>query len=249
MLLEIHRVSKHYRLGTNLIKALNEVSLEIEESEFLAIMGPSGSGKSTFLQVASMLSQPSSGKIKLKDKDVTLYNEVERAKLRNKEIGFIFQQFNLLPRTSALDNVALPLVYAKVGLKERMERAKAILEKVGLGDRLKNTPAQLSGGQQQRVAIARALINDPSIIFADEPAGNLDSKSGNEIKQLLIDLNREGKTIIMVTHEPDDAQIAKRLIIFKDGVVVDDSKITSERLIETKTEKVAGNGKHQVKKP
>lgn len=237
MLLEIQHVSKHYQLGNNTIKALNNVNLEIAEGEFLAIMGPSGSGKSTFLQVASMLAQPSSGKISLKNKDVTEYNEVERSRLRNQEIGFIFQQFNLLPRTSALDNVALPLVYAKVNQREREKRAKEMLEKVGLGDRLYNTPAQLSGGQQQRVAIARALVNDPSIIFADEPAGNLDSKSGNEIKQLLISLNKEGKTIIMVTHEPDDAQIAKRLVIFKDGEVIDDTKITTERQIEQKTEK------------
>ncbi|MCL4208761.1 ABC transporter ATP-binding protein [Patescibacteria group bacterium] len=239
MLLEIKNVAKHYQIGNNTIKALNNVNLEIEEGEFLAIMGPSGSGKSTFLQVASMLAQPSAGKIKLKGRDVTEYNEVERSKLRNQEIGFIFQQFNLLPRTSALDNVALPLLYAKVSRSERDRRAKAMLEKVGLGDRLSNTPAQLSGGQQQRVAIARALVNEPSIIFADEPAGNLDSKSGNEIKQFLIELNKEGKTIIMVTHEPDDAQIAKRLIIFKDGEVIDDSKITTEKQIEQKTKSVA----------
>lgn len=241
MLLEIKNVAKHYQIGNNTIKALNNVNLEIEEGEFLAIMGPSGSGKSTFLQVASMLAQPSAGKIKLKGRDVTEYNEVERSKLRNQEIGFIFQQFNLLPRTSALDNVALPLLYAKVSHSERDRRAKAMLEKVGLGDRLSNTPAQLSGGQQQRVAIARALVNEPSIIFADEPAGNLDSKSGNEIKQFLIDLNKEGKTIIMVTHEPDDAQIAKRLIIFKDGEVIDDSKITTEKQIEQKTKSVTPN--------
>jgi len=238
MLLEIKNVAKHYQIGNNTIKALDNVNLEIEEGEFLAIMGPSGSGKSTFLQVASMLAQPSSGKIKLKGRDVTEYNEVERSKLRNQEIGFIFQQFNLLPRTSALDNVALPLLYAKVSRSERDRRAKEMLEKVGLGDRLSNTPAQLSGGQQQRVAIARALVNEPSIIFADEPAGNLDSKSGNEIKQFLIKLNKEGKTIIMVTHEPDDAQIAKRLIIFKDGEVIDDSKITTQKQIEQKTKSV-----------
>jgi len=242
MLLKLKSVSKHYQMGETTIKALNEVTLSIKEGEFIAIMGPSGSGKSTFLQVASILAQPTAGEIFIKDKDVTQYDEVERSRLRNKEIGFIFQQFNLLPRTSALDNVALPLVYAKVGTKERDERAKAMLNKVGLGDRIKNTPAQLSGGQQQRVAVARALINNPSIIFADEPAGNLDSKSGEEIKRLLIDLNKEGKTIIMVTHEPDDAAIAKRLIMFKDGVIVDDSKIKGGKEIAAKSEKVAGNG-------
>jgi putative ABC transport system ATP-binding protein len=226
-------------MGDNVIKALNNVSLEIEEGEFIAIMGPSGSGKSTFLQVASMLAHLTSGTISLKGKDVTKYDEVERSRLRNKEIGFIFQQFNLLPRTSAIDNVALPLLYAKVKNDERDRRAIAMLEKVGLGDRLQNTPAQLSGGQQQRVAIARALVNDPSIIFADEPAGNLDSKSGDEIKKLLIDLNKEGKTIIMVTHEPDDAAIAKRLVIFKDGEVVDDSKIKGQKQIKEKNIKVS----------
>jgi len=225
-------------MGDNVIKALNNVSLEIEEGEFLAIMGPSGSGKSTFLQVASMLAHLTSGQINLKGKDVTEYNEIERSKLRNQEIGFIFQQFNLLPRTSAIDNVALPLVYAKVNNSERDRRSIEMLQKVGLGDRLQNTPAQLSGGQQQRVAIARALVNNPSIIFADEPAGNLDSKSGEEIKKLLIDLNKEGKTIIMVTHEPDDASIAKRLVIFKDGEIVNDSKIKSKKEVEKKNHNI-----------
>ena len=224
MLLKLQHVSKHYQMGEgNVIKALYQVNLEVKEGELVAVMGPSGSGKSTFLQVASMLSAPTEGKIFLKDKDVTQYNEVERARLRNKEIGFIFQQFNLLPKTSALDNVALPLVYAGVRNGEGMRRAKAMLEMVGLGDRLKNTPAQLSGGQQQRVAIARALVNEPSIIFDDEPTGNLDSKSGEDVKKFLVKLNKEGKTIIMVTHEIDDAAIARRLILFKDGQVVKDS--------------------------
>jgi len=229
MLLKLDNVSKHYHLGDNLIKALDQVCLEIKQGEFVSIMGPSGSGKSTFLQVASILAEPSSGKIFLKDKDVTSYNEVERAKLRNKEIGFIFQSFNLLARTSALDNVALPLIYAKVSENERKARSQLLLEKVGLGDRLKNTPAQLSGGQQQRVAVARALVNDPAILFADEPTGNLDSKSSQDIKDLLVNLHAEGKTIIMVTHEYDDAQIADRLITFRDGQVMSDAPIKHQK--------------------
>ncbi|MDQ5950905.1 MAG: Macrolide transporter ATP-binding protein [Patescibacteria group bacterium] len=222
MLLQLENVSKHYHLGGTVIRALDHVSFGINKGEFVAVMGPSGSGKSTFLQVASMLASPSSGEVKLNDKDVTSYNEVERARLRNKEIGFIFQQFNLLARTSALDNVSLPLIYAKVPDHEREQRSKAILEKVGLGDRLQNTPSQLSGGQQQRVAIARALVNNPLIVFADEPTGNLDSKSGEDIKELLSNLHKEGITIIMVTHEDDVAEIAERLVIFKDGKIVSD---------------------------
>lgn len=224
MLLSLSQVAKHYLVGDSMIKALDGVNLSIDEGEFVAIMGPSGSGKSTFLQVASMLAEPTAGTIFLKDKDVTKYNEVERAKLRNQEIGFVFQQFNLLPRTSALDNVALPLVYASVPEAERRRRAQALLERVGLGTRLANTPAQLSGGQQQRVAIARALVNEPSVIFADEPTGNLDTKSGEDIKKLLTELHGEGKTIIMVTHENDVASIADRLVVFRDGVVVYDGK-------------------------
>jgi len=224
MLLKLENVSKHYLMGTTLTKALNKVSFEVDEGEFIAIMGPSGSGKSTFLQVASILAEPTSGKIILKSKDVTDYNEVERAGLRNKEIGFIFQQFNLLPKTSSLDNAALPLVYANVPHADQVKRATEILEKVGLGDKLKNTPAQLSGGQQQRVAIARALINNPSIIFADEPTGNLDTVSGQEIMDILVKLHKDGKTIIMVTHEEDIAGCANRQIRFKDGEIISDTK-------------------------
>ncbi len=224
MLLKLETVSKHYQMGSTTTKALDKVEFEVQEGEFIAIMGPSGSGKSTFLQVASMLAEPTTGKIILKGKDVTAYNEIERARLRNKEIGFIFQQFNLLPRTTAIDNVALPLVYANVPQAEQVKRAIALLEKVGLGDKLKNTPAQLSGGQQQRVAIARALINNPAIIFADEPTGNLDTKSGQEIMNMLVDLHNEGKTIIMVTHEEDIAGCANRQIKFKDGAIISDTR-------------------------
>lgn len=224
MILELENVSKHYHLGDSTIRALDHVDLKVHAGEFVAIMGPSGSGKSTFLQIASMLATPSSGKILLREKDVTQYNEVERAQLRNKEIGFVFQQFNLLPRTSAIDNVALPLVYAKVEEAERRKKAIRMLERVGLGDRLNNAPSQLSGGQQQRVAIARALINDPSIIFADEPTGNLDTKSGEDIKKLLTELHNENRTIIMVTHEEDVAAIATRLVVFRDGQIISDGK-------------------------
>lgn len=219
--LKLKNVSKVYHLGDQVIRALNQVSLEVKKGEFIAIMGPSGSGKSTFLQVASMLAHPSSGKIYLNDKNVTDYDEVGRAHLRNKEIGFIFQSFNLLKKTSAVENVALPLIYAGINERERYKQAKAMLEKVGLGERLHNTPAQLSGGQQQRVAIARALINNPSIVFADEPTGNLDSKSGREVEKILKDLNKNGRTIIMVTHEPDVARIAKRQIVVKDGEIIE----------------------------
>lgn len=220
--LQLKNVSKVYKVGSEEIRALNQVTVEISEGEFVAVMGPSGSGKSTFLQVASMLNNASTGNIKLRGVDVAKFKEVELARLRNREIGFVFQQFNLLARTSALDNVALPLVYAGVSANEQKSRAKSMLEKVGLGDRLSNTPAQLSGGQQQRVAIARALVNNPTIVFADEPTGNLDSKSGEDIKAFLQQLHKEGRTIVMVTHEAEVAEIAKRLIIFHDGEIVFD---------------------------
>ncbi|OGJ37621.1 MAG: macrolide ABC transporter ATP-binding protein [Candidatus Pacebacteria bacterium RIFOXYB1_FULL_39_46] len=219
-ILELKNVSKIYQVGTQTIKALDDISLTVKEGEFLSVMGPSGSGKSTFLQVASILATPSSGKILINGKDTSTYNEIERARLRNKEVGFVFQTFNLLAKTSALENVALPLVYAGIDETTRRQKARNILEKLGLGDRLDNGPSQLSGGQQQRVAIARALVNDPAIIFADEPTGNLDSKSGEEVKKILKQLNLEGKTIIMVTHEHDVAEIAKKHISLIDGKIV-----------------------------
>jgi putative ABC transport system ATP-binding protein len=226
-LLELKKVSKTYQVGEDIIHALDGISLQVKEKEFLAVMGPSGSGKSTFLQVASILAEPSKGEIFLEGREVSSYNEVQRAKLRNRAIGFVFQSFNLLARTSALDNVMLPLIYSglKVDSHVGLEKAKKLLKRLGLGDRLYNTPAQLSGGQQQRVAIARALINDPSIIFADEPTGNLDSKSGEDIKAIFRELSAEGKTIIMVTHEEDVAAIAKRHIVFKDGEVLSDDLV------------------------
>jgi putative ABC transport system ATP-binding protein len=224
MLLVLHDISKIYRVGDQEIKALNEISLSIDAGEYVSIMGPSGSGKSTLLQVMSLLDGPTSGSITLKGVNVEKYTETELAKLRNKEIGFVFQQFNLLGKASALENVALPLVYANRPKEERNVRAKKMLEKVGLGERLNNTRAQLSGGQQQRVAIARALVNDPIILFADEPTGNLDSKSGDEVMELFDELHDEGKTIVLVTHEPEIARHAKRQIVVKDGKVLSDSK-------------------------
>ncbi len=238
MLLQLKNVSKVYTVGTEEIRALNEVSMEIEEGEFVAVMGPSGSGKSTFLQVASLLNNVTTGEIFLKDKDVTKYTEIELARLRNREIGFVFQQFNLLARTSALENVELPLIYAGLPTAERKHKATEMLGKVGLSDRLYNTSSQLSGGQQQRVAIARALVNEPSVIFADEPTGNLDSKSGEDIKNLLTELHKEGKTIIMVTHEQEVAEIAKRIVLFHDGEILYDDKfgfnehVKSDKAIE-----------------
>lgn len=224
MLLSLDRVFKTYKVGDQEIGALRGIDLNIEEGEYLSIMGPSGSGKSTLLQIMSLLDTPTSGAIRLKNMNVENYSETQLAAVRNKEIGFVFQQFNLLAKTSALENVALPLVYANVPVKERRERAKKMLELVGLGDRLENTRAQLSGGQQQRVAIARALVNNPVILFADEPTGNLDSKSGEEVMGLFDDLHKEGKTIVLVTHEPDIALHAKRQVVVKDGQVLSDSK-------------------------
>lgn len=224
VILELKNVCKIYHIGTQTIRALECIDFSIKRGEFVAVIGSSGSGKSTFLQVASMLSEPSKGTIFLNGKDVTKYNEVERAKLRNKEIGFIFQQFNLLARTKAIDNASLPLVYAGVNQTEREKKAKELLIKLGLEDRLNNKPNELSGGQQQRVAIARALINSPSVIFADEPTGNLDSKSGDEVEKILKDLHKQGTTIILVTHEKRLAKIAQRVIELKDGKLVAEHK-------------------------
>lgn len=224
-ILKLQNVSKIYQLGQITIKALDNLSFSLTQGEFVSVMGASGSGKSTFLQIASILAEPTAGVIKLKGQDVTHFDEKERARLRNKEIGFVFQQFNLLAKTSAWENVALPLVYAGVSDQERKKRAQEMLELVGLGDRLKNAPNQLSGGQQQRVAIARALVNDPAIIFADEPTGNLDSQSGEEIKEIFTKLNKKGKTIIMVTHEEDVAEIGKRMVVMSDGQIIKDKQI------------------------
>ena len=216
-LIELQNIFKKYQMGATTINALNGLECNIEKGEYVALMGPSGSGKSTLMNVIGCLDSPTSGIYLLNGQDVSGMTDDELANVRNVEIGFVFQSFNLLPRTSALENVALPLVYAGVAKKERLERAQAVLEKVGLGDRGDHKPNELSGGQRQRVAIARALINNPSIVLADEPTGNLDSKSSAEIMHLFQAIHDEGNTVVMVTHEEDIAQYAKRTIRMRDG--------------------------------
>lgn len=213
---------KTYQMGEFEVRALNGASIQVQEGEFLAIMGPSGSGKSTLMNVLGCLMSPTSGEYYLDGVDVSHLNKVQLAKIRNQKLGFIFQSYNLLPRTPALQNVMLPLFYdreIRLTEDEQHEKAVQMLKAVGLGDRIYHEPQELSGGQQQRVSIARALVNDPVLVLADEPTGNLDSKSGNEIMDLLTALNREGKTIIMVTHDPNTASYTNRTIHLLDGVV------------------------------
>ena len=217
-LIELQDIYKTYQMGNSAIHALNGLNCEIEKGEYVALMGPSGSGKSTLMNVIGCLDSPTSGTYSLNNTDVSSMTDDELATIRNVEIGFVFQSFNLLPRTSAIENVALPLVYAGVSKKERLERAQVVLEQVGLGDRGGHKPNELSGGQRQRVAIARALINNPSIlILADEPTGNLDSTSSLEIMALFEAIHAEGNTVVMVTHEEDIAKYAKRTIRMIDG--------------------------------
>ena len=220
----LENISKIYPMGEVNVGALENISLEIKKQEFVAIVGPSGSGKSTLMHIIGLLDEPTSGKVFLEDRDISNLSEKELAVLRNKHIGFIFQTFNLLPKTSALNNVELPLIYAGIVNHERTKMAVDALEKVDLGQRLDHFPSQLSGGQQQRVAIARALVNNPTLILADEPTGNLDSKSGKEILDLLINLNNDGNTIVLVTHDMSIAGKAKRLIQIVDGRIVSDKR-------------------------
>jgi putative ABC transport system ATP-binding protein len=224
VLIGTEKLCKEYRLGDQLIIAVNNVTISIERGEFVAVMGPSGSGKSTFMNLLGCLDTPSSGRYFLDGQDVLAQSPHERARARIDKIGFVFQNFNLLARTSALDNVELPLKYSRRPRRERGELAKQMLRSVGLGEREHHVPAQLSGGQQQRVAIARALVNSPSIIFADEPTGALDTRTGLEIMALFQRLNTEGITIVLVTHEPEIAQFAGRVLRFRDGQLVEDAR-------------------------
>lgn len=224
MAIVLHSVNKSYQMGETLVEALKNVNLTIARGEFTAIMGPSGSGKSTLMNILGCLDRPSNGSYRLNGREVSSLSDDELALTRNREIGFVFQNFNLLPRMSALQNVALPLIYAQIGKAERLRRAIASLRLVGLDDRKEHKPNELSGGQRQRVAIARALINDPGIILADEPTGNLDSRSGAEIMDIFNRLNLQGRTILLVTHEAEIAAHAGRIIHFKDGAIVKDER-------------------------
>jgi putative ABC transport system ATP-binding protein len=215
-------LKKNYELGAETVHALRGVDLIVQRNEYIAIMGPSGSGKSTFMNLIGCLDTPTSGEYWLNDQPVADRTDDELARIRNREIGFVFQTFNLLPRATALHNVELPLIYGGVSAKERRPRAEEMLRKVGLGDRMNHRPAELSGGQRQRVAVARALINNPSILLADEPTGNLDSQTGNEIMALFQELHDNGQTIVLVTHEHDIAEHAERVVTLRDGVISSD---------------------------
>jgi putative ABC transport system ATP-binding protein len=233
VVIDIENITKHYVMGEETVHALRGVSLQIRRGEYLAIMGPSGSGKSTLMNMLGCLDTPSSGRYFFNGKDVSIMDDDELAAIRNHEIGFVFQTFNLLPRSTSLRNVELPLIYAGLDPETREERAAKALRDVGLGERLHHKPNELSGGQRQRVAIARALVNDPSIILADEPTGNLDSKTGEEIMQLLENLYRHGNTIILVTHEPDIARHARRTVHLRDGLIESDESTAQQPEIET----------------
>ena len=222
MTIALTKVTKLYQMGDNEVAALAGITLNISAGEFAAIMGPSGSGKSTLMNILGCLDRPTSGSYQLDDKEVATLNDDELAITRNKKIGFVFQNFNLLPRMSALQNVALPLVYSGTDKETRIQLAGQALTMVGLGNRMDHKPNEMSGGQRQRVAIARALVNDPSIIMADEPTGNLDTKSGEEIMSIFDELNSQGRTVILVTHEPDIAEHARRIIQVRDGLIVRD---------------------------
>ena len=231
-LIEVRDLVKTYTLGDQAVHALAGVSLDIEAGSFVAIMGASGSGKSTLMNIIGCLDKPTQGVYRLGGQAVQGMDSDALAALRNRQIGFVFQQFNLLPRTSALENVELPMVYAGVKAPERRSRALAALQRVGLGARADHTPNQLSGGQQQRVAIARALVNQPSLILADEPTGALDSKTSDDVMHLLAELHAQGMTVVLVTHEVDIAAWAERVLVFRDGTVLEDRRQTPRALVE-----------------
>ncbi len=226
-IIETIHLSKHYGEGENIVRAVDDISITIKEGEFVAIMGPSGSGKSTLMNILACLDQPSEGLYILNGEDVSNYSRTELARIRGKELGFVFQSFNLLPRMTALENVMLPLIYRPdkpTTIPQRKELAMKVLDSVGLGDRANHIPSALSGGQQQRVAIARVLINDPILVLADEPTGNLDTKSSEEIMGMLHDLHERGRTIVMVTHEPEIAAHTQRILHIRDGKLYSDEK-------------------------
>ena len=223
-------LEKVYSMGDVKVHALRGISLRIDPGEFIAVMGASGSGKSTFMNLVGCLDRPSAGRYLLNGQDVSRFSRDQLARVRGREIGFVFQGFNLLPRTNALENVELPMLYQGISARDRHARAAEALALVGLGDRLDHTPAQLSGGQQQRVAIARALVNRPTLVLADEPTGNLDSRTSLEVMGIFQDLNERGLTILLVTHEPDIALHARRVVVFKDGHVLDDRRVEDRRL-------------------
>ncbi|HET6245998.1 MAG: ABC transporter ATP-binding protein [Bacteroidetes bacterium] len=233
--IQLQEINRTYKVGSEIVQALGSVSLDISKNEYVALMGPSGSGKSTLMNILGCLDTPSKGRYLLSNHDVSRMNDNELAEIRNKEIGFVFQTFNLLPRSTALENVALPLIYAGWSKAKRDQRALEVLDQVGLGNRVHHKPNELSGGQRQRVAVARALVNNPSIILADEPTGNLDSKTSYEIMALFQQIHKNGNTIIVVTHEEDIAMHAHRIIRLKDGHVESDGinqeiKILEERI-------------------
>jgi putative ABC transport system ATP-binding protein len=234
-LIEVRDLTKTYEVGEQPVRALRGVSLDVEKGEFVAVVGPSGSGKSTFMHILGCLDTPTSGAYRLDGRDVSRLSDDALSAIRNRQIGFVFQGFNLLARTSAVENAELPLLYGplRVGATERRRRALAALDAVGLGDRAEHHPNQLSGGQQQRVAIARALMNDPAILFADEPTGNLDSRTSIEVMDIFQRLNRErGLTIVLITHEPQVAEYGSRIVSFKDGVVIADQANAARRVAE-----------------
>ncbi|OGP61489.1 MAG: macrolide ABC transporter ATP-binding protein [Deltaproteobacteria bacterium RBG_13_49_15] len=232
-------------MGTQVVQALRGVTAVVKKGEFVAVMGPSGSGKSTFMNLLGCLDTPTSGQYLLEGVDVSSLSSRERAYLRNQRIGFVFQGFNLLARTSALDNVALPLRYGGIHRNKQTSRAKEVLDQVGLSDRLDHHPAQLSGGQQQRVAIARALVNNPALILADEPTGALDTRTGIEVMAIFQELNRKGMTIVVVTHEPEIADFTHRRLLFRDGLVIHDRFSENETDARLELRKIAGEAKGQ----